>query len=314
MLQTYQMRAYKQKITNSSSYNNSLKQRGRLDFWIDKSIFSNWTYNGKQSKGGKVIYSDVAIELALILSYVYSLPLRQTEGFMSSLFQMNNYQLTIPDYTTLCRRKKTIDVSNKLKKWSRKENLVFAIDASGLKCTGEKEWTQSQYRRTRRRKFIKIHAGINLNTRHILFNKSTTSKVSDISVLPDAINNVAGKIDTLFADGGYDSNGSYQLSNSETKVIIPPRRNAVADKSTTQRSEAIKYIGEHRKSRWKREFHYHQRALVENLFSRWKTIYGENIRSKSSEAQQTEVTLKSFILNKMKDLGMSEWKRIYFLN
>ena len=190
---------------------------------------------------------------------------------------MNNLQLTIPDYTTLCRRKKTLDMSKKLRKWNRTENLVFAIDASGLKCSGEKEWTQSQYRRTRRRKFIKIHVGINLNTRHILFNKSTTSRISDISVLPEAINNVA-------------------------------------DKHTHQRNEAIEYIEEHRKSRWKREFNYHQRALVENLFSRWKTIYGENIRSKSSEAQQTEVTLKSFILNKMTDLGMPEWKRIYFLN
>ena len=85
---------------------------------------------------------------------------------------------------------------------NRTENLVCAIDASGLKCSVEKEWTQSQYGRTRRRKFIKIHVGINLNTRHILFNKSTTSRISDISVLPEAINNVAGKIDTLFADGG----------------------------------------------------------------------------------------------------------------
>ena len=86
------------------------------------------------------------------------------------------------------------------------------------------------------------------------------------------------------------------------------------DKCTNQRNEAISYIRKHRKSRWKREYKYHQRALVENLFSRWKTIYGENIRSKNREAQQTEVTLKSFILNKMTDLGMPEWKRIYLLN
>ena len=308
------MRAYKQKITNSSTYNNSLKQRGRLDFWIDKDIFSKWNYKGKQTKGGKVIYSDVAIEMALILSYVYSLTLPQTEGFLSSLLQLHNYQLTVPDYTTLCRRKRTLDVRDKLKKWNGKENIVFAIDASGLKCSGEKEWTQSQYRRARRRKFIKIHAGINVTTRHILFNKSTKSTVSDISVLSEAIDTVDVKFDTLFADGGYDSRSSYLLPHPDTKVIIPPRRNAVADKDTDQRNKAIKYIGEHRKSRWKREFNYHQRALVENLFSRWKTIYGENIRSKNSQAQQTEVTLKSFILNKMTDLGMPEWKKIYFLN
>ena len=112
------MRAYEQKITNSSTLKNSLKQRGRLDSWIDKSIFNNRNYKGKQTKGGKVIYSDVAIELTLILSYVYNLPLRQTEGFMSSLLQMNNLQLIIPNYTTLCRRKKNLDMSNKLRKWN----------------------------------------------------------------------------------------------------------------------------------------------------------------------------------------------------
>ena len=207
-----------------------------MDFWIDKAIFKNWIYKGKQTKGGKVIYSDVAIEIALILSYVYSLPLRQTEGFLSSLLQLHNYQLSVPDYTTLCRRKKTLDVSKKLKKWNRKENIVFAIDASGLKCSGEKEWTQSQYRRARRRKFIKIHAGINITTRHILFNKSTNSKVSGISVIPEAIDTVDVKFDTLFADGGYDSKSLYQLTEPSTKVVIPPRRNAVADNHTHQRN------------------------------------------------------------------------------
>lgn len=86
-----------------------------------------------------MIYSDIAIELALILSYVYSLPLRQTEGFLSILFQLYNYQLSVPDYTTLCRRKSSLDLSKKLKKWNGKENIVFAIDGSGLKCSGEKE-------------------------------------------------------------------------------------------------------------------------------------------------------------------------------
>ena len=57
------MRAYKQQITNSTVYNRSLKQRGRIDFLIDKSIFSKWNYSGKQTRGGKVIYSDVVIGL-----------------------------------------------------------------------------------------------------------------------------------------------------------------------------------------------------------------------------------------------------------
>ena len=82
--------------------------------------------------------------------------------------------------------------------------------------------------------------------------------MSDISVLLEAINNVTGKIDTLFADGGYNSRSSSLLSEPETKVVIPPRRNAVTDKHTHQRNKAIYYINEHRKSRWKREYNYHQ--------------------------------------------------------
>ena len=122
----------------------------------------------------------------------------------------------------------------------QKKNIVLAIDASGLKCSDEKEWTQSQYRRKRRRKFIKIHAAVNIKTRHVLFNKYMTSRMSDISILPQAINNVEGEIDTLFANSGYDSKGSCKLTKLDTKVVIPHRRNAVTNKHTHQRNEAIK--------------------------------------------------------------------------
>ena len=100
------MRAYKLQLTNSKEYNNSLKQRGRLDFWIDKSILTKWRYSGKQTQGGKRIYSDALIEMILVLSYVYSLPLRQTEGFVSSLLSVSGAPLKVPDYTTICRRGK----------------------------------------------------------------------------------------------------------------------------------------------------------------------------------------------------------------
>jgi IS5 family transposase len=289
----------------------SLKQRGSLDFWLDSSIFSNWRYSGKQSRGGKVQYSDVAIKLMLTLSYVYKLPLRQTEGFMLSILSLHNQcSLKIPDYTTLCRRRKTLDVSKKLRKWNRKENIVFAIDGSGLKCCGEKEWMRKKHKTTRRRKFIKIHTAINVNTRHIVFNKATSSRIHDGTVLPKAIDNVGKNIKTLLADGGYDFKSSYKAAPPHVKVIIPPRSNAVKDNKTKQRNEAIDYIKDNGKSRWKKDTGYHQRSIVENTFSRWKTIFGENVTTKSSQSQQTEIILKSVILNKMTDIGMPQWKKM----
>ena len=55
----------------------------------------------------------------------------------------------------------------------------------------------------------------------------TNLRTSETSVLPEAINDVAGKFDTVFANGGYDSRYSYPIPEFETKVLIPPRINAV---------------------------------------------------------------------------------------
>jgi IS5 family transposase len=224
-------------------------------------------YSGKQTQGGKVIYSDVVIEMILVLSYVYSLPLRQTEGFVSRLLALNGQRLSVPDYTTVCRRKNILDVSKKLRKWNGKENIVFSIDGSGLKCCGEKEWMQIKHRVTRRGKFIKIHAGINVTTREILYNKSTSSRVSDVSVLSDAVEKVGNQCNRFLADGGYDSKYSYTMMSSGVEVVIPPRKNAVKDSETHQRNQAIDYISEHSKSRWKRDVGYHDRAIIENTLA-----------------------------------------------
>ena len=63
----------------------------------------------------------------------------------------------------------------------------------------------------------------------------------------------------------------------KTKVVIPPINSTAADKITAKRNVAAEYMREHRKSRCKREYDYHQKALVENLFSRCKTIYAPKV-------------------------------------
>mgnify|MGYP000623554331 CR=1 FL=1 len=308
------MRGYKLQLINSSSYNKSLIRRGRIDFWMDKTIFTNWYYNGSRLRGGKQLYNDAVIELILMISHVYHLPLRQAQGFMMNLLEGKGIDLEVPNYTTLCRRRKTLDIGKKLSHWNQKESIVFSIDASGLKCSGEKEWMRKKHKATRVRKFIKIHTGINVDTRHIIFNKTTSSRKHDGTQFPDAIKQAGNKIKIILADGGYDFKSSFGLTHPDVKIIIPPRSNAIVDHNTHQRNTAIKHIEEHGRARWKREIGYHQRSLVENTFSRWKTIFGENISAKEENSQQVKATLKSIILNKMTDLGMPKWNRIYLLN
>ena len=35
----------KYKLKNWSKYNNALKDRGRIDFWLDKEAMDNWLWN-----------------------------------------------------------------------------------------------------------------------------------------------------------------------------------------------------------------------------------------------------------------------------
>lgn len=45
-----------------------------------------------------------AIETALTVGMVFHLPLRQTEGFLTSLFQLLESTAPVPDHTTISRR------------------------------------------------------------------------------------------------------------------------------------------------------------------------------------------------------------------
>ncbi|WP_347116654.1 transposase, partial [Vibrio cholerae] len=58
--------------------------RGSLTFWIDEEAISEWK-QGKQNKRGRPrVFSDLAITTALI----FSMPLRASQGFMDSVFQL----------------------------------------------------------------------------------------------------------------------------------------------------------------------------------------------------------------------------------
>ena len=85
--------------------NKSLINRGDLTFWVDQEIVNDWqnvTQTGRQ--GAPRRYADTAIMMCLILRYVFSLPYRQTEGFMQSIFSLMKVSLPVPSYSYLCKR------------------------------------------------------------------------------------------------------------------------------------------------------------------------------------------------------------------
>ncbi len=120
----------KYKVTNWPAYNEGLKQRGSLTLWIDAGIASHWNQESENKRGGQKIYSALAIESCLVLRKVYHLPLRQTEGFIKSIFGLMKILVPVPCYTTLCRRSNGLTVN-----LAAPKSIItdIVVDSTGLK-------------------------------------------------------------------------------------------------------------------------------------------------------------------------------------
>lgn len=85
----------KKKITNWAEYNKALCKRGSVTFWIDDSAIDAWQCKIHHSKRGRGFqYSDTAIETALMIKGIFSLPLRALQGFIDSVFELLDVPLT----------------------------------------------------------------------------------------------------------------------------------------------------------------------------------------------------------------------------
>src|SRR3954468_4250238 len=85
---------------------------------------------------GRRTYTDAAILCALLLREVYHLPLRSTQGLVSSVLRLMKPTLPVRHYSTLSRRARSLELSLT----APKEIRHLVIDSTGLKVYGEGEW------------------------------------------------------------------------------------------------------------------------------------------------------------------------------
>ena len=87
----------------------ALKRRGSLTIWFDPTTV--WEASPSGKRGRQQAYSDAAIQTCLTLKVVFGMALRQTTGFAESLLKLAGLGWPVPDYSTLSRRQKTINVA-----------------------------------------------------------------------------------------------------------------------------------------------------------------------------------------------------------
>ena len=118
------------RVGNWAEYDRALVRRGDVTLWLTPDAIATWAAAGVGRRSGHLQYSVLAIETALTLSLIFHVPLRQTEGFLTSIFGMLGVDLTAPDHTTLSRRGQHLALA--LRRARPGTNLHLIVDSTGL--------------------------------------------------------------------------------------------------------------------------------------------------------------------------------------
>ena len=300
------------RVKNWSEYEKALVQRGSITFWLSEDLEKTWLYIGEKQRGSQFDYSDKAIEIMLTLKEVFHLTNRGVEGFVRSLFQMMNIDLSVPDHSTLSKRGKTLKVKLP-KKASGSLNLV--LDSTGLKIYGEGEWKVRKHGYSKRRTWRKLHLGADPENGEIQAVLLTENSVTDDAAVKGLLEQIEQTLLACAADGAYDKRKVYDALNQhspDVRILIPPRKNARiwqhgnSKAERLKRDENLRYIRKHGRQQWKDDSGYHMRSLSETAMFRLKTIFGGELSARLLETQTTQTLIRCLALNKMTHLGMPD--------
>jgi len=259
-------------------------------------------------------FSNSAIELCLTLKALFNLPLRQATGLGAGLLKLADLDWPVPDYTTLCRRQKTLPVA--LGGRPSSGGLHLLVDSTGIKMMGEGEWKTRKHGASYRRQWRKVHIGIDAETLDIRAIEVTTNAIGDAPTLPDLLAQIPADetILSVGGDGAYDTKGCYAaIAEREAQAIIPVRRNGRPWKEdgpgAAARNETLRAIKRLGRTIWKKWSGYHRRSLVETKMHCFKLL-GQRVAARTFDRQITELKVRAAILNRFSQIGTPNTIRV----
>jgi hypothetical protein len=295
------------RIRNWRDYNAALVRRGSLTLWVEQSAVNRWRDSAAPvRRGRRRFYSDLAIACALTLREVYSLPLRATQGLVSSVLRLLGADEPAPHYSTLSRRAAALDVE--LPRRSRGP-LHLAVDSTGVKLYGEGEWKVRLHGADKRRTWRKLHLLVDHRTQEAVACSMTEQYVLDRKELPGLLGQVEGQVAEVLGDGAYDFQGCYKAIHAAgARAVIPPKKRARVrgGPEFRDRDAAVLRGREVGRDGWKREAGCHRRSLAETAMMRLKTIFSDKLKAREWRRQGAELRVRCVALNRMTALGMPQ--------
>lgn len=244
------------------------------------------------------------------LSVVYRLAPRATQGLLCSMLNVLKVQLPVPDYTTLCRRRRKLAMS--LPRRAKDEPLHVVVDATGITVYGDGEWKVRRHGWSRRRtQAAKSHAGslrpvARLSRRPprptLAAMDSYCLSCLSRSMRPLLRSQTMGLMARVRAlrpsmslrHGQRSGHGALRVSGS---MAMPTTRPLAWDENL----RCIRRIG---RAAWKEIMGYHRRGLAETATFRVTTIFGHRMRARGFEGQGAEILIRCVALNRMTHVGM----------
>jgi hypothetical protein len=304
------------RIRNWRDYNRALINRGRLTVWFDEHVVTAWRNTEPAAgPGAPRLYADLAIECALVFKSVYHLSLRAAQGFLSSVVELMQLTLPIPDYSTVSRRQGALQVPMAALLQSGPRHVV--IDATGLRIYGVGEWRVWKHRVGRRRTWRKLHLGIDERTKEIVAVEITESRVHDCQQLPSLLEQISDPLSKVSGDGAYDTRACYEavLQRGATPVFAPRRTAQLRPTKDlagwrAARNNILRQIEVHGRSAWRKLSGCTRQSVAENTMFRFKRLFAGHLWARGLATQRTEVVVKCAVLNRMTQLGMPETVRL----
>ena len=313
------------RTTNWSGYTASLKKRGSLLIWLDKDMI--WLAPHDGSPGRPSVFSDAAVQFCLTIKVLFKLPLRQTIGMVASLLKMANLDWAVPDYTTLCRRQRTLVVQLPYRRADGLLNLL--VDSTGIKFLGDGEWQARKHGIQGRRQWRKVHLAMDTATSDIRAVEFTPSSDGHSPVLPELLDQipVGEEISTVTApshglqanrcratDGAYDTRRCHAaIIDRQATAIIPIRKNGRPWKedcpAAIARNETLRATRHYGRAFWKRWTGYHVRSRIEAKM-RCLKAFGERIAARHPDSQTAEIQIRVALINRFNSLGTAEIIRV----
>ncbi len=146
--------------------------------WVDQDMA--WLAPHEGWPGRPPVFSDAAIQFCLSGKVLFKLPLRQTAGVVESLLRMAGLDWSVPDFSTLCRKQKTLAVQIPHRRVDGPLNLL--VDSKGIKFLGDGERQARKHGVQGRRQWLKVHLAMDPATSDIRALEFTPPPAAPVTV------------------------------------------------------------------------------------------------------------------------------------